>query len=222
MLRSRFVTATLLLAGLALVLAPDAALAKKKKKRVRPAPPVEHCVDGGIKIDRPGPQEFRCFEGEVVTGICVKAGTETWGVGTGDGGDGPGCYSFSELGGSAGSVSGGGTGPECKDISYTSFYCEPGEPPVPVCGDGIIEGEEQCDPPGRINEGLVCNEACRLVEIPEPEPEPVCGNGVVEAGETCDPPGLLGEGLGCTESCQIVEVPGEGGENGEGGEGGEL
>ena len=206
--------AVLALGALALMLAPDAAFAKKKRN-ARRAPPVEHCVEGGVKIDRPGPQRFECFEGEVVSGICVKAGLETFGVG--DGGEDAGCYVFSELGTTEGSVSGGGTGRECKDISYTTFYCEPGEVPEPVCGDGQVEGEEQCDPPGRIDELLVCNEACRLVEMPEPE-EPVCGNEIVEAGEACDPPGRIDELLVCTEGCQIVEQPAEGGNGAEGSE----
>ncbi len=206
-IKSPFVGAVLLLlVGLALVLTAGPALAKKKKK-ARRAPVVEHCAEGGIKIDRPGPRSFECFEGEVVSGICVKAGTDAWGVGDGDRGDGAGCYTFSGLGTSTGSVSGGGTGPDCKDISYSAFYCEPGETPEPVCGDGIVEGDEQCDPPGRIDEHLVCNEACRVVEIPDPEPEPVCGNGVVEAGESCDPPGVIDETFVCSETCQISERP---------------
>lgn len=206
--RSRPLTlALMLLVALAFLVAGPAAAKKKKKKRR--APVVEHCVEGGVKIDRPGPRSFECFEGEVVTGICVKAGTDAWGVGEGDRGDGAGCYEFSGLGTATGSVTGGGTGPDCKEISYSTFYCEPGEVPEPVCGDGKVEGDEQCDPPGRIDEVLVCNEECRLVEVPEPEPEPVCGNGVVEAGESCDPPGVIDERLLCTESCQIRERHGE-------------
>jgi len=207
LMKNRFVMmAALLLVGCALVFSADPAEAKKKKKRKRPTP-VEHCADGGIKIDRPGPQSFECFKGEVVSGVCLKAGTQTFGVGTGNGGRGEGCYTLSGLGTSTGATAGGGTGPDCKDISYSTFYCEPGEPPKPACGDGEVEGDEQCDPPGRIDKNLVCNDACQIVEVPEPNPEPVCGNGEVEAGEACDPPGPLGKELVCDEKCQIVEEP---------------
>ena len=172
----------------------------------------QHCPDGGTKVSVEGPMSFSCGEGGVITGICVKAGTRTYGVGDGSSeGGSEGCYEFSELGGSTGSVSGGGTGRYCKDISYSSFYCDEGEPPSePVCGNEIVEEGEQCDPPGAVSELLLCNEACLLVERPEPEPDPVCGNGVVEAGEQCDPPGPLTEVLRCSEVCQILggETPG--------------
>jgi hypothetical protein len=164
----------------------------------------EHCPDGGNKIDVGGPMSFTCGEGGVITGICVKAGTKTYGVGDGaaEGGS-EGCYEFSALGGSTGSVSGGGTGRDCKAISYSSFYCDEGEPPSePVCGNEVVEEGEQCDPPGRISEALVCNDACQLVEAPGPDP--VCGNGVVEAGEQCDPPGPITEAFRCSEACQIL------------------
>jgi hypothetical protein len=178
------------------------------------APPAsagqDPCPEGGTKVDAEGPMSFSCGEGQVITGICIKAGRGGFGVGEGDIGEGEGCYDFSDLGGSVGSVSGGGTGRDCKTISHSRFFCGPGEPPPrdPVCGDGIVEGEEQCDPPGRIDELLVCNDACRFVESPPPT-EPVCGNGEVEAGEQCDPPGQLGEGLICTDGCQITEGPTE-------------
>jgi hypothetical protein len=34
------------------------------------------------------------------------------------------------------------------------------DPPDPVCGDGVIDEGEECDPPGRINDDFVCNEIC--------------------------------------------------------------
>lgn len=212
MLRSKStISVVLVLVGLALVLTVSPALAKKKRKRARRAPVVEHCADGGIKVDRPGPQHFECFEGEVVTGVCVKAGTQTFGVGTGDGGRGEGCYTLSGIGTSTGSTAGGGTSSECKDISYSTFYCEPGEPSHPECGNGVVEGSEQCDPPGRIDEILVCSEICEIVEVPLPDPEPVCGNEIIEAGESCDPPGVINELFSCSETCQVIEHPSSGG-----------
>jgi hypothetical protein len=171
------------------------------------------CPEGGTKIDEEGPSEFRCGEGQVVTGICVKAGVPGYGVGDGETENGAGCYEYGELGGGIGSVDGGGTSSECKDISYSVYYCGPGEPQEPVCGNEVLEQGEECDPPGRINENLVCNDVCEVVESPEPE-EPVCGNEIVEAGEDCDPPGRIDETFVCTADCQVNEDP----EEGEGGE----
>ena len=173
------------------------------------------CPDGGTKLDIEGPAGFSCGEGEVLTGICAKAGRGGFGVGDGDPGSGAGCYEYSGIGDSAGSVGGGGTGRDCKTISHSVFYCGPGEPPNdPVCGDGVLEGDEQCEPPGRIDELFVCNEACQIIEVPLPDPDPVCGNGEVEAGEACDPPGRIDPLFVCTEGCQIMEDPSGGEEPG--------
>jgi hypothetical protein len=184
-----------MLAGLAALqmLAPSAALAGQ-----------DPCPEGGVKIDSGGgPMSFACPEGEVITGICVKAGQAGFCVGDGDPGAGEGCYEFSELGGSVGSVGGGGTGRDCRAISHSHFYCDEGEPPSdPVCGDGVIDEGELCDPPGPINDLLFCNEACQIVE--DPPEDPVCGNGVTEAGEQCDPPGRIDGDHICTPTCQIV------------------
>lgn len=170
------------------------------------------CPEGGTKIDEPGPASFECPAGEVVTGICVKAGVPGYGVGDGETANGPGCYEYSGLETPLGMVGGGGTGRDCKDISFSVFYCSPGEPPPePVCGNEVVEAGEQCDPPGRIDEVLVCNDMCQVVELPEPEPEPVCGNEVVEAGESCDPPGRIDALFVCDETCHVVEDPIEAG-----------
>ncbi len=166
------------------------------------------CPEGGVKINVEGPSSFECPELQLLTGICVKAGRKGFGVGDGETENGAGCYEYEGIGGASGSVSGGGTSRSCKEISHSVFYCSPGEPEPPVCGDGEIEGDEQCDPPGRIDEILVCNEQCQLVEVPLPEPEPVCGNGKVEGGEQCDAPGRIDELFVCTEQCEIVEEPG--------------
>jgi hypothetical protein len=161
------------------------------------------CPAGGIKIDG---TSLTCPEGEVITGICVKAGRDGFGVGDGETSEGAGCYNFSGLGDSAGSVSGGGTGRNCKSVSNSTFYCSEGGDPPGFCGDGVVDAGEQCDPPGPFNDDLFCNEACQFVE--DPPEDPVCGNGVTEAGEGCDPPGPINEDLFCGEDCQIVDDPG--------------
>ena len=68
----------------------------------------------------------------------------------------------------------------------------------PVCGDGTVEGLEQCDD-GNTNPGDGCDENC-IAEV--------CGNGVLQSGEECDD-GNTNPGDGCDENC-IAEVCGDG------------
>lgn len=65
----------------------------------------------------------------------------------------------------------------------------------PVCGDGLIHGEEQCDDGNRVS-GDGCSEACTL------ERPSLCGNGKKEQGEQCDD-GNRSDHDGCTRTCQI-------------------
>ncbi len=44
-----------------------------------------------------------------------------------------------------------------------------------MCGNDMIESDEQCDPPN----GTTCGASCRRIQ-------PNCGNGVVDPGEECD------------------------------------
>jgi hypothetical protein len=59
-----------------------------------------------------------------------------------------------------------------------------------VCGNGIVEQGETCDPP----DGTSCDPTCHTIQAA------VCGNSVVEAGEGCDPPDYLA----CDASCQPI------------------
>jgi cysteine-rich repeat protein len=85
-----------------------------------------------------------------------------------------------------------------------------------TCGDGVLQGGEECDPPGSITcpagspagAFLACSSQCTCPAPPE------CGNGVVEVGEDCDPPGSItcpagspaGAFLGCTATCECPAV----------------
>ena len=74
------------------------------------------------------------------------------------------------------------------------------EPPTPVCGDGKVEGTEECDD-GNLDNGDGCEDNCL--------PTPVCGNEIVEQGEVCDD----GDGDACSADCQEVTVKAECGNN---------
>jgi hypothetical protein len=64
---------------------------------------------------------------------------------------------------------------------------------VAVCGNGVIEPGETCDPPN----GTTCSTLCQTQT-----PPPVCGNGIIETGETCDPP----NGTTCDANCHTIVV----------------
>ncbi|MGK0362023.1 MAG: cysteine-rich repeat protein, partial [Bradymonadia bacterium] len=66
---------------------------------------------------------------------------------------------------------------------------------LPVCGDGALQGDEQCDD-NNVANGDGCSDVCVL--------EPACGDGNVDAGETCDD-GNIDNGDGCDANC-IIEI----------------
>jgi hypothetical protein len=87
-------------------------------------------------------------------------------------------------------------GSSCESVfPHLDEGCRPGgcALPAPVCGNGVIEAGEACDPPN----GATCSATCAQI------PLPVCGNGTVEPGESCDPP----NGTTCSASCQVVVPP---------------
>jgi cysteine-rich repeat protein len=59
----------------------------------------------------------------------------------------------------------------------------------PVCGDGLVEGGEECDN-GALNDNSLAD-ACRLDCLVA-----ACGDGVLDTGEQCD-------GMGCTAACVL-------------------
>jgi cysteine-rich repeat protein len=80
---------------------------------------------------------------------------------------------------------------------------------LPVCGDGVRHGAEQCDDAGTTG-GDGCSSGCSIEAgyACSTAPSGVdacnngCGNGTVEAGELCDD-GNAGDTDGCDGSCRI-------------------
>ena len=72
------------------------------------------------------------------------------------------------------------------------------------CGDGIVNGGEQCDHGARNGTGRdICAADCTFA--------PDCGNGIVERGEECDHGGANGvSGNTCSNLCRFVPVCGNG------------
>jgi cysteine-rich repeat protein len=66
------------------------------------------------------------------------------------------------------------------------------EPPVPVCGDGAVEGTEECDLGADNDDSAECTASCKNA---------VCGDGLVHAGvEACDD-GNDADDDQCTNAC---------------------
>ncbi|MDX1494162.1 MAG: DUF4215 domain-containing protein, partial [Longimicrobiales bacterium] len=82
------------------------------------------------------------------------------------------------------------------DFSEENQTLTPTEP-APFCGDGLVNGAEQCEPPNT----ATCDASCRTIE-----PEPICGDGKVEAPEQCDDGNTI-PGDGCDELCRVEPAP---------------
>jgi len=70
-----------------------------------------------------------------------------------------------------------------------------------VCGNGIVEGAEECDDGDNNSdtEPNACRTNCKNA---------YCGDNVKDKGEECDPPGTLADGLTqCSDTCQITPGP---------------
>lgn len=103
-----------------------------------------------------------------------------------------------------------------------------GVPPISTCGNGVIEGLEQCDD-GNTTSGDGCDATCADEYCGDGVVQPneecddgnkisgdgcdvlcnleVCGNGIVDAGEECDD-GNLTNGDGCDALCQFENTCG--------------
>lgn len=102
------------------------------------------------------------------------------------------------------------------DVEQAVFEESSGE----RCGDGLVQGTEQCDD-GNQENGDGCTAACENersappVSKPAPKPKPkpappsppVCGNGKIEAGEICDDGNTL-SGDGCSAVCDKEAICG--------------
>jgi len=79
----------------------------------------------------------------------------------------------------------------CDTATVTITVLEEVEP---VCGNGIEEGDEECDD-GNTDDGDGCSSIC-VIEDPE------CGNDLLEDEEECDD-GNLENGDGCNDVCEV-------------------
>lgn len=77
-----------------------------------------------------------------------------------------------------------------EDLFYS---CTKGISTTAVCGNGTIEGSEQCDD-GNTRNGDGCSAECTI--------QAVCGNGKLEGGEECDD-GNTANTDGCSKKCTV-------------------
>ena len=90
-------------------------------------------------------------------------------------------------------------------VSYTAPLPPPVAPPLPVCGNMILEAPEICDD-GNIFSGDGCSSTCILEgRPPDAFPAQVCGNMILEVPETCDD-GNIVSGDGCSAVCNVEPV----------------
>src|SRR5207247_1457748 len=98
---------------------------------------------------------------------------------------------------------------------HSHDFAPPSQEGCPSCGDGVVAGAEQCDPPGS-----TCDAAGRLCAGDCTCPAPSCGDSIVAAAEQWDPPGSTCDAAGrlCAGDCtcpapscgdSIVDRPGE-------------
>jgi hypothetical protein len=107
----------------------------------------------------------------------------------------------------------------CHASASTNITCT-------LCGDGIVEAGEDCDPPNAVPNGhILCDSTCHFADTcgngrldpgeqcdpPQPgicgndcQIDAVCGDGVVGPGEQCDPPHQGTDGLQCGSTCQLL------------------
>lgn len=82
-------------------------------------------------------------------------------------------------------------------LTMTGLGCSSPPTQSEFCGDGILNGNEECDD-GNSQEGDGCDRNCRVEEAVTA----VCGNGLTEPGEQCDD-GNTQSGDGCNANCRF-------------------
>lgn len=71
------------------------------------------------------------------------------------------------------------------------------------CGDGVVEGSEECDDGNRFS-GDGCTELCASESSLIDEIGLLCGDGALTLGEECDD-GARQNGDGCSELCEVED-----------------
>ena len=74
-------------------------------------------------------------------------------------------------------------------VRFTIAACV--APAAPFCGDGMINGTDECDD-GNLVDNDACSNLCRIADG--------CGDGNLDAGETCDDDNVVA-GDGCSPAC---------------------
>ena len=146
-MRNRKLGLNLILFSLALAVAIGTQMVRGPEAMATRVNPEDVCENGGIK-DNAAPWEGTAAEGAVILDAVIKAGNETTTF-SADGTDG--CYTVTGLGTCNVTVTGGGTGSDCKEISHVVFCTGPGTTP---CGSPEPTPEPSTEP------------------TPEPTPEP--------------------------------------------------
>lgn len=139
----------------------------------------------------------------VLGSVACGGGPEGGGGGSGGGGDagtggGGGSAGEGGGGGTAGSGGSGGT----AGSGGAGGIGGSGGSTAPVCGNGVVEGDEACDEGAENADDVpgACRTDCS---------EAGCGDGVIDPGEGCDDGGIEA-GDGCSPTCEPEAVCGDG------------
>jgi cysteine-rich repeat protein len=75
-------------------------------------------------------------------------------------------------------------------------------PEEAICGDGLKQGNEQCDGTDGVGEHQTCSENCTLIN------EPYCGDNIInQTSEQCDGTAGVGEHQSCSLDCTLTDLP---------------
>ncbi len=171
------------------VLCEEAATGKPPAGKGFVRPPLNRTPDGRIYYTREnlcpnGPfSTFTSILGEEDDPYNPPATSDTVGDTIGDTiGD-----TLGTTGDTLGDTTGDTTGGEGETEGLSTG--EPG-----VCGDGIIDADEECDDGEDNGSGQICNEDCTLN---------VCGDGIIGPDEACDDGENNGDNKACLSDCTL-------------------